>query len=78
MLCVCSLCHKCYAPFKNIGEHCCCPGCCTGLCGAFWGMVTFGSNRKVFGVFPEGSVEQANRSQIVTVATDNEITGMEI
>lgn len=30
------------------------------------------------GAFPEGSKEQANRNQIMTVAPDNEITGTEI
>lgn len=32
----------------------------------------------MFGAFPEGREEQANRNQIVTAAPDNEITGTEI
>lgn len=32
----------------------------------------------MFGAFPRSSIEQANRSQIVTIATDNGITGTEV
>lgn len=32
-------------------------------------LCAIGDNRSVFGAFPEGSVEQANRYQIVTVAS---------
>lgn len=39
-------------------------------------LCAIGDNRSVFGAFPEGSVEQANRYQIVTVALMMELLAL--